>query len=106
MVTMTWEEKIAKAEETARKKAEKEGLDEAATQEMVNEAVAKVKTAREKEQAESKKTGSWLVKVSNNPDYCGIGAGGIQFAYGQAVVKSERMARWFKEHPGYEVTEQ
>lgn len=45
------------------------------------------------------------VKVKNNPQFCGIGAGGTQFANGEAVVKSERMARWFKEHPGYVVTE-
>lgn len=48
---------------------------------------------------------SWLVEVNNNPQYCGIGAGGVQFAYGKAIVKSERMARWFKEHDGYTVTE-
>lgn len=54
------------------------------------------------------KTGgpSWLVTVENNPDYCGIGAGSVQFANGQAVIQSERMARWFREHEGYKVTEQ
>lgn len=97
----TLEEKIAKAEEEARKKAEADGLDEAATQEAVNEAVAKVKKAAEKTAKE--KNPSWLVKVKNNPDFCGIGAGGVQFADGQATVTSERMADWFTEHDGYEV---
>ena len=49
---------------------------------------------------------SWLVTVENNPNYCGIGAGSVQFANGQAVIQSERMARWFREHEGYKVTEQ
>lgn len=97
----TLEEKIAKAEEEARMKAEAEGLDEAATQEAVNEAVAKVKKTAEK--AAKEKNPSWLVKVNNNPDFCGIGAGGVQFADGQATVTSERMADWFTEHDGYEV---
>ena len=104
----TLEEKIAKAEEEARMKAEAEGLDEAATQEAVNEAVAKVKKTAEKtaEKTAKEKNPSWLVKVKNNPDFCGIGAGGVQFADGQATVTSERMADWFTEHDGYEVTKQ
>ena len=48
----------------------------------------------------------WIVKVANNPEYCGVGAGGTQFARGEATVRSERMALWFKEHKGYTVTEQ
>lgn len=55
---------------------------------------------------EGTKAESWMVKVDNNPKYCGIGAGGVQFANGQAVIKSERMAAWFREHNGYTVTEQ
>ncbi len=96
-MAMSLEEKIAKAKETAMKKAEKEGLDEAATQALVEEAVAKVVTANKPKQ--------WVVTVNNNPTYCGIGAGGIQFANGQAVVTSERMVDWFKEHSGYTVKE-
>ena len=96
-MAMSLEEKIAKAKETAMKKAEKDGLDEAATQALVEEAVAKVAAAKKPEQ--------WVVTVNNNPTYCGIGAGGIQFANGQAVVTSERMADWFKEHSGYTVKE-
>lgn len=48
---------------------------------------------------------SYTVKVKNNPNFCGIGAGGVQFANGEAKVTSTRMAAWFKEHEGYEVTE-
>ena len=51
------------------------------------------------------KNSAWIIKVKNNPQYCGIGAGGIQFANGEAKTDSARMANWFKEHPGYEVTE-
>ncbi len=54
------------------------------------------------QEVEKEKT-FWIVKVKNNPDFCGIGAGGIQFANGQAKITSPRMAEWFKEHDGYEV---
>lgn len=47
----------------------------------------------------------YIVTVKNNPKYCGIGAGGNQFADGKATVTSERMANWFREHRGYEVAE-
>lgn len=50
------------------------------------------------------KAPSWQVKVKDNASFCGIGAGGVQFANGQAVISSERMAGWFMEHDGYEVT--
>ena len=53
-----------------------------------------------------KKAKRYTVKVKNNPDFCGIGAGGVQFSYGEAKVASERMASWFKEHNGYEVQEE
>lgn len=45
------------------------------------------------------------VKVASNPDFCGIGAGGVQFAYGKAQITEGRMVEWFREHEGYEVTE-
>ena len=48
----------------------------------------------------------WLIDVKNNTAFCGIGAGGVQFANGQAIIHSERMARWFMEHDGYVVTRQ
>lgn len=37
-------------------------------------------------------------------DYCGVGAAGVQFAYGKAEVYDEWVAQWFKEH-GYTVEE-
>ena len=104
MAQVNWEEKIKKAEETARKKAEKDGLDAAATQKAVEDAVAKVKEAQAKaEEAAKKKV--YIVTVTNNPNFVGVGAGGIQFANGEARTTSERMAAWFREHPGYEVKE-
>ena len=45
------------------------------------------------------------VKVASNPEFCGIGAGGVQFAYGKAQITGGRMADWFREHEGYDVTE-
>ena len=48
---------------------------------------------------------NYVIKVTTNPDYCGIGAGGVQFANGEAHITSERMAEWFREHEGSEVTE-
>lgn len=97
-MTMALEEKIAKAEKAAKAKAEKDGLDEAATKALVDEAVQKVKDAAAKE-------GVFVITVENNPSYCGIGAGGVQFANGKAEIKNKRMADWFKEHDGYTVTE-
>lgn len=47
---------------------------------------------------------TYKVEVKGNPEFCGKGAGGVQFANGTAVGVSERMANWFKEHEGYTVT--
>lgn len=66
----------------------------------------KIAGAETEEKAAKEKTPSWLVKVKNNPNFCGIGAGGVQFADGQATVTSKRMAGWFTEHDGYEVIKQ
>ena len=51
------------------------------------------------------KNKTYIVEVVNNKEYCGIGAGGAQFANGQAKIDNERLANWFREHPGYKVTE-
>lgn len=51
------------------------------------------------------KVKTYIVSVDNNPEYCGIGAGGAQFAHGKATITSDRLASWFKEHKGYTVTE-
>ena len=48
---------------------------------------------------------TYIVTVENNPNYCGEGAGGAQFAQGKATITSERLANWFKEHKGYKVEE-
>ena len=47
----------------------------------------------------------WKVEVTANPKFCGVDAGGVQFAHGVAEVESERLAKWFKKHEGYKVTE-
>ena len=53
----------------------------------------------------AKKAKTYVVTVKNNPNFVGIGAGGVQFAQGKAEITSDRMAAWFREHPGYEVKE-
>ena len=58
--------------------------------------------ARKNETQAAKK---YTVTIKNNAKFCGIGAGGVQFADGKATVTSERMANWFREHRGYEVVE-
>lgn len=63
--------------------------------EVVEPVVAEPKT-------ESEPT-DWIVSVDNNTTYCGIGAGGVQFANGKAEITSKRMADWFMEHDGYTV---
>ena len=45
------------------------------------------------------------IRVTGNTDFCGVGAGGVQFAYGKAQITGGRMVDWFREHEGYEVTE-
>lgn len=48
---------------------------------------------------------TYVVSVVDNSNYCGEGAGGAQFAHGKAVINSERLAAWYKEHKGYKVEE-
>lgn len=36
-------------------------------------------------------------------NFCGIGAGGVQFAYGKAEVNEGWVLNWYREH-GYKVT--
>lgn len=52
-----------------------------------------------------KATKQFRITVKNNPNFCGIDAGGVQFAYGQAIIPEGRMLDWFREHEGYTVTE-
>lgn len=44
------------------------------------------------------------VKNTSNPEFCGIDAGGTQFAHGEAEVVDPRLLAWFGEHDGYEVS--
>ena len=44
---------------------------------------------------------TYRVKVKDNPGYCGEGAG----AHGLALITSDRLAAWFREHEGYTVEE-
>lgn len=37
-------------------------------------------------------------------DFCGVGAAGVQFAYGKAEICEGWVLDWYKEH-GYKVTE-
>lgn len=47
----------------------------------------------------------YRIKVTTNPGFCGIDAGGVQFANGEAVIGECSLVNWFREHEGYEVTE-
>ena len=47
----------------------------------------------------------YVITVKNNPNFVGKGAGGIQFANGKATTTNPRLAKWFKGHKGYTVTE-
>lgn len=51
------------------------------------------------------KNKTYIVSVDNNPNYCGEGAGGAQFAHGKATITSDRLAKWYKAHKGYTVKE-
>lgn len=45
----------------------------------------------------------YIIKVETNPSFCGIDAGGVQFANGQAVIEECPLLNWFREHEGYSV---
>lgn len=60
--------------------------------------------AVEKKTAESKGK-KYKIEVTTNPGFCGIDAGGVQFANGEAVIGECSLVGWFREHEGYEVTE-
>lgn len=57
----------------------------------------------DKKNQEDKK--QYKIEVIGKPSYCGIGAGGVQFANGFAVIGEGTLVNWFKEHKGYTVTE-
>lgn len=70
----------------------------------VKEEIAKDDTVKNDTVKNTPKT--YTVTVDNNSSFCGIGAGGVQFANGKAEITSNRMADWFIEHDGYTVTAQ
>lgn len=45
----------------------------------------------------------YIIKVESNPTFCGIDAGGVQFANGQAIIEECPLLNWFREHEGYSV---
>lgn len=47
---------------------------------------------------------AYLVTVQNK-QYCGVDAGGVQFANGKAMVPEGRILDWFRDTEGYEVEE-
>lgn len=47
----------------------------------------------------------YIITVKGRPNYNGVGAGGVQFAYGQATIEGGTIVNWYKEHAGYEVKE-
>ena len=49
------------------------------------------------------KTAKYIIKVETNPTFCGIDAGGVQFANGQAIIEECPLLNWFREHEGYSV---
>lgn len=51
----------------------------------------------------AKKAKKYLVEAPNK-NYHGVGAAGVQFAYGKAYVHEGWVLNWYKEH-GYTVTE-
>ncbi len=57
----------------------------------------------EKKNSEDKK--QYKIEVVGKPTYCGIGAGGVQFANGSAIISEGNLVKWFNEHKGYKVTE-
>ena len=54
----------------------------------------------------AKKTAETKVYIVETPvkDFCGVGAGGVHFAYGKAEVHEGWVLDWFRER-GYKVTE-
>jgi hypothetical protein len=51
-----------------------------------------------------KDTGKTYIVETPVENFCGVGAGGVQFAYGKAEVNEGWVLEWYKKH-GYKVTE-
>ena len=52
-----------------------------------------------------KKVKKYKINVTTNPGFCGVDAGGVQFAHGTAIINEGTMVEWFREHEGYSVDE-
>ncbi|EOZ2853479.1 hypothetical protein ACQQ4G_003137 [Listeria monocytogenes] len=52
----------------------------------------------------AKKTVKKYLVEAPNKNYVGVGAAGVQFAYGKAIVHEGWVLDWYREH-GYKVTE-
>lgn len=61
--------------------------------------------AQKAKTTENKNVKGYVITVKGKPNYNGIGAGGVQFAYGKATVAGGTIVNWYKEHEGYEVEE-
>lgn len=61
--------------------------------------------ASKKEEAKKAETKEFIVKLKENKEYCGEGAGGAQFAHGEAKITDVWLAEWYRTHDGYEVEE-
>lgn len=72
----------------------------------LEEKVTNTEVEVQEEEKTKMRASSWIIKVKDSPNFCGIGAGGVQFANGRATITSGRMAEWFNEHDGYEVIAQ
>ena len=54
--------------------------------------------------AKANKTPKVYIVETPVKNFCGVGAAGVQFAYGKAEVNEGWVLNWFKKH-GYKVTE-
>lgn len=61
--------------------------------------------ANTEENVTQEKVTEYKVTVKDNPTYCGTGAGGAQFANGEAIINDPWLAEWFRTHEGYVVEE-
>lgn len=55
-------------------------------------------------EAEAAKAPAQYIVKSPVQNFVGIGAGGVQFAYGKAVINEGWVLEWYREH-GYEISE-
>ena len=66
--------------------------------------MAEAKKIESADKAEKKAEKEVYIVETPVKNFCGVGAGGVQFAYGKAEVNAGWVLDWYKEH-GYKVTE-